>query len=644
MKKIFNYICLSAAVGFALSTTACSDFMDLTPEDQYDEETVWSDAQLAQTVINDVYGYVQHGAGEVNTSAMTDDAFFTHVYGTRDCNEATVSGSTLGWYDRGDCPFKWTDRYKGIYRANLVLANIQKVPEKVGYDLNVMRGEAYFLRAYLYAELVRGFGGVPLVDKIYSIDEASTLSLPRSNMKDCLDFILKDIDEALLLLPETVNASNLGRATKAAAKALKARILLHVASPLFADRTINTLECNQYNGDRKALYEQALATAKELINDGKYSLINCNAENTQEIAKKFHDIAITNNAEIIFSKQFVNKDQQADDNLRNRVALLHGPNGYHNWAGTTPTQDLAMAFEMEDGSLNTTMTKPGESSKVNPYMNREPRFYATIGYNGSDWGRPRASDAAIFDPTELGNLQTGYYELSGGAEQLEVPIELNKEGQATKTIAFKGFSGVDTRKSAIENWNGSYTGYLEKKLIDGTVAASEHLFQTNPYPYIRLAEMYLIAAEACIELNKLDEATTYLDAIRSRIGRPDTKTTLAIRKQGINQTDMRLFLQQERRTELAYEESRFYDIRRWMIAPASAVKPLMGITVVARLKPGKTAVLPYIHNESIWDYTYYVMDLSYIEKRRWDNKMYFAPIKREETKRNPAVIQNPGME
>lgn len=639
-----KYIYLSVTLGLTMSLSSCSDFMNLTPEDQYDEATVWSDAGLAQTVVNDIYGYIQHGSEEVNTSAITDDAFFTHVYGTRDCNQATVSGSNLGWYDRGDCPFKWTDRYKGIYRANLVLKNIDKVPPMVGYDLNTMKGEAYFLRAYLYTELVRGFGGVPIVDKIYSIEEASSLSLPRNNMKECLEFILKDIDEAVRLLPETVSSTNLGRATQGAAMALKARILLHVASPLFADRTVNRLECNQYDGNSKALYEDALDAAKAVIESGNYTLVDCNAATIQEIAENFHSTIITNNTETIFAKQFVNKSQNADNNVRNRVALLHGPNGYHNWAGTTPTQDLAMAFEMEDGSLNNQLTKAGESSKVSPYLHREPRFYATIGHDGTAWGRPRSSDAASYDPTLLGNLQMGYYELSSGGDKITAPTELDKEGNTVKSETFNGFNGVDTRKSSIENWNGSYTGYLEKKLIDGTFAASESNFQTNPYPYIRLAEIYLIATEACIELNRLEEAAVFMDALRSRIGRPDTKQTLAIRKKAFIQTDMRKFLQQERRSELAYEESRYYDVRRWMIAPITANKPLLGITVVGRLKPGKSASLPYEKNSDVWDYTYYVIDLSYMENRRWDDKMYFAPIKREETRRNPALIQNPGME
>ncbi len=646
MKKFFKNIYSTVTLGLVMSVFAssCSDFMDLTPEDQYDENAVWSDAGLVQTVVNDIYSYVRHGSEEINTSALTDDAYFTHNYGCKAVNETAVSGSDIQWYENGNNPFHWKDCYKGIYRANLVLANIDNVPEKVGYSTKMLKGETLFLRAFLYSQLVRCYGGVPIVDKVYTIEEASNLSLPRSNMKECLDFILSDLDQAIELLPEQVSAADLGRATKGAAIALKARMCLHVASPLYADRTVNTLECNQYNGDRKALYESALTFAKQVINSGVYTLIDCNAGTTKEISEKFHKIVTTNNAELIFTKQFVNKSQNADNNVRNRVALCHGPNGYHNWAGVTPTNDLVMSFEMEDGSLSTEMLKAGESTTENPYLNREPRFYATIGYDGAEWGRPRPSDSKAFDPTPLGTLQMGYYELSEGGTDVEAQVAFDNSGNSTKSIAFKGVNGVDTRRSSVEDWNGSFTGYLEKKLIDTSFEASESMFQTCPYPFMRLSEMYLIAAEACIELNKLDEAASYLDAVRGRIGMPDTKSTLAVRKQGFTQADLRKFIQVERREELAYEDSRYYDIRRWMIAPEVMSKPLTGIAVVARLKPGKTAAAPYVQNPDIWDYQYFVTNLTYREARKWDNKLYFGPIRRDEINRNPAMVQNPGME
>lgn len=638
MKKTFKNIYLIAAFGFAsLSFSACSDFMELTPDDQYDEGTVWSDAGLVQAVVNDVYAYVVHGSDESSTTALTDDAYFTHDYGIKAINEAVVSESDLRWFSDDNCPFKWVNRYKGIYRANLILSNIGQVPAKVGYDLDVMKGEAHFLRAYLYTELVRGFGGVPLVDKVYSIEEASTLKLPRSSVAECLDFILKDISAAAELLPVSADP---GRATKGAATALKARLLLHLASPLFADRTVNTLACNQYDGDRNALYAQALQAAQEVISSGNYALVDCNAGNPEETGANFHNIALTNNEESIFYKQFINKNVD-ERNIRNRATLCHGPNGYHNWGGVCPTNDLVVSFEMADGSLYQGLREVGETADSNPYYNREPRFYATIGFDGEEWGRARPSDAASFDPTPLGTLQMGYYESPDGMD-VSVPVAYDLEGNPTKKISFKGVNGVDTRKSAIEDWNGSYTGYIEKKLVDTQFNASENNWPTVTYPYMRLAEMYLIAAEACIELGKLDEAATYLDALRSRIGLPDTRATLTVRGKSFTQQELREFLRHERRSELAFEESRYYDIRRWMIAP-QVIREVTGIVPIARLKAGQSNTLPYVHDDSKWDYSYYVVDLSFRENRRWDDKLYFAPISRDEINRNDALEQNPGM-
>ena len=274
MKNIKN-ILLALAFGSTLTLGSCSDFMDLTPNNEYDETDVFGSAALTQALVNQVYAYVRDGAKEHTTDGLTDDAYFTHNYGQIPVNEANVSESDLQWYNNDNCPFKWSRIYKGIRYANSVIAHIDEVPAEAGYSLNQIKGEAYFLRAYLYTEMVRGYGGVPIVKDAYEMTDTEAMMQPRNNINECLDFILSDIAVAEQNLPETVSAANLGRATKYAATALKARILLHIASPLYADRTVNTLAVNQYNGDQKALYSQAKAAADEVINSGIYSLIDC---------------------------------------------------------------------------------------------------------------------------------------------------------------------------------------------------------------------------------------------------------------------------------------------------------------------------------------------------------------------------------
>lgn len=630
MKTKIKYLFFTSIFTIMSIFVSCTDFLNYTPATEYNESAVFQDAGLTQALINTIYTYVKDGAREHNTTGLTDDAYFTHNYGQIAVNESNVSGSDLQWYDNGNNPFRWIDCYKGIYYTNLVLENIDHVPSLTGYDLNYMKGEALFLRAWLYSRLVQGFGGIPLVDKTLGLNEAGQVSIPRSNIDECLTFILKDLDAAIPLLYDEIKDADLGRASRWAAIALKARICLQIASPLYADRTVNTLEINQFKGDRNVLYQKARDAAEEVIHSGRFSLIDCNAATIADIADKYHQIAISNNKEMIFTKQFGTKD------ITNRLPLQHGPNGYHNWSGTTPTQDFVMHFEMEDGSLNDALTQVGQHQTGNPYNGREPRFYANVGFDGSVWGRIRPADAYPLDPTPLGRLQCGTYETTDGTN---VTVNLPDGSK----MEFKGVYGIDTRQGPIEDWNGSWTGYYEKKLVDTSVDGQNNP-QVVPWPYIRLAEMYLIAAEAAIEQNKLEEAVVYLDAIRQRIGRPGTKATLAVRGRSFNQADMREFLRHERRSELSFEDSRYFDVRRWMIAPVTGNKKLTGMTVVARLKAGKTANKPYIHNENTWNYHYFVRELSFRENRRWDRKMYFAPISRDEIKRNSALVQNPGME
>ncbi len=630
--KNLKHIFIALAFGSTISLTSCSDFMDITPTDQYSEDMVFSDPALTQAFVNNLYLYVRHGALEHTLDGLTDDAYFTHNYGQKPVNEATVSESDLQWFNNWNNPFRWVDRYMGIRYCNIIIQNIDQVPPKSGFDLDQMRGEAHLIRAWLYTELIRGYGGVPLVDEVFDMNDIEGMQKPRNTMDECLDFIVRDCEMAEQLLPETVDDNNLGRVTKYVATGLKARALLHVASPLYADRSINTLSVNHFSGDRSSTYRKAKEAAVQVINSSIFSLVDCTGGDNIARANKWNNMMTSLNNEQMFVRLF---STEAGD--KNWLGLQHGPNGYHNWAGTTPSQDLVMAFEYEDGTIGTGMTKVGDYQLGNPYNGREPRFYATVGTDGNEWGRPRPSDAQGLDPTPLGRLQCGYYEVNDGDANIELALP---NGQ---TVKFKGMNGIDTRQGPIEDWNGSWTGYYERKLIDPAVDA-QYYPQSVPWTFMRLAEMYLIAAEAAIENNELEEAAGYLDAVRGRIGIKTTREALTAQGKSFNQADMREFVRHERRVEFAYENNRYFDIRRWMIGDECGNKQLTGVLVYGLLKPGQTQMKPYIHNEDKYDYHYWIKDLSGREARKWDNKMYFAPIKRDEINRNPNLVQNPGMQ
>jgi len=636
MKNI-RYIVAILAIGSALTMTSCEDFMNIKSSTEYTEDMVFNDAALAQAYVTQLYNNIRHGALEHTLDGLTDDAYFTHNYGQKAINETAVSESGLEWYNNGNNPFRWQDRYEGIRNANIVISRINEVPAKSGFDLNRMKGEAYYLRAHMYHELLRGYGGVPITE-VYGLDDFEKMKIPRNTVGEVLDLILKDLTEAENALPVTVPDAMLGRVTKYVATGLKARIQLHVASPLYADRTVNTLECNQYKGDRMALYRAAKANAIKVIEEGPWKLVDCSVGTNVERAELFKAIITDKkNSEQMFVRNF-----GIDAGDRNRMGLWHGPNGYYNWAGTTPTHDLVMAFEFENGSLATAndpepLMKPGDWRKGNPYNGREPRFYATVATDGNTWGRPRGPAGAVFDPTPLGRLQSGAYELTETyrAITIELPAGLG-------TVSFNGIWGVDTRQGPIEDWNGSWTGYYERKLIDCAVEAMG-VPQAVPWTFMRLAEMYTIAAEASVELGELEDAEKYINILRARVGNVPIRQALAARGKQFNQEDLREAIRHERRVEFAYESTRYFDVRRWMIAPVTNSKPLCGIRVIARLKPGQTQNRPYIHNEEKYDYYYYVNPIGN-ENRRWADKMYFAPISRDEMRRNPQLKQNPGME
>ena len=287
--------------------------------------------------------------------------------------------------------------------------------------------------------------------------------------------------------------------------------------------------------------------------------------------------------------------------------INNGPNGYHNWAGNTPIQQLVDDYEMMDG---TSFDWSNPAHAADPYADRDPRFYATILYDGAGW-KPRPSDVVGIDPMD--QIQTGYYDDGNGGV----------------------INGVDTRESDIENWNGSRTHYYTRKFIDPNPALPDNQSntQTIPWPFIRYTEIVFNYVEASIELGQEQEARDWLNQIRFRVGMPAiTDSGDALRDRYRN----------ERRVEMVYEEQRYHDARRWMIAPTTLGRGIKAINVQATLKAGQTAHVPYIHDKNVYDYEYTVFDNTEVETRTWIDKMYFRPITRDEIQRNSLLVQNPG--
>jgi len=628
MKKIIQ---IGIVLAFTALPFSCNtDFLNTTPLSLVPAETTWSDAPLSEAFVIGIYSSLGYGGFEEQMlAAYTDEAMFTHA--GRNINtftEGAESPSNLAWTSP---TYRWTEMYEAIRAANTALINlpIATFPDgtqKLADLQEQLIGESHFLRAYYYQQLLRFYGGVPIIETLYGLEDDYTIA--RNTYEECVNFIIADLDEAATLLDGKSIVP--GRASKIAALALKARVLLYAASDLhdIPTASANSATIAGYaakdligysGGSRAARWTAARDAAKVVIDALPGYKMNLVAPVTPaEGTANYRSLSMGGGSaiadrvarvDILFQRSETQLYTVENDWPLGGIhfGINNGPNGYHNWAGNTPIQQLVDDYEMMDGS-KFSWSNPTHASE--PYANRDPRFYASILFDGATW-KPRPADVAAIDP--VNQIQTGYYDNGAGG-----------------TI-----NGVDTRESAIENWNGSRTHYYVSKFIDDDPAVVDNQsgFQVVPWPFLRYTEMVLNYVEACIELNDETEAKLWLNRIRFRSGMP------AITDVGAALKDR---YRNERRIELAYEEHRYHDARRWMIAATTLGRGIKSIHIEADLKVGQTANVPYRYDKAKYDYTYTVEDNTSNETRTWVDKMYYRPIARDEVNKNNKLVQNPG--
>ncbi len=609
---------------------ACKrDFLDTKPLDKVASTDAWKDGALAESFITGIYaGLGMGGFDEQMLAALSDEAVFTHPgRGINIVNEGTLNPSNIGWVNVN---YRWgkdasnNDMYAKIRQTNLALENLRTATFDDKALNDRLQGESHFMRAFFYHQLIRYYGGVPIIDRSYGLGE--DYSVTRNTWEACVNFILKECDSAILFLKGKTMAQ--GRASDLAAMALKARMLLYAASDLHDIPTAkaksavisgyaNPALLGYVSGDRIARWTAAKNAAKELMDaaalkayklnltapvspaDGKRNYISL----AMGGGSKSADVDKSAETELLFGRYWtINKDEFPGM----YIGLTNGPNGYHNWAGNTPVQLLVDDYEMMDGSK---FNWSNPAQKAQPYANRDPRFYASILYDGANW-KPRDKISGNVDPAN--QIQTGKYDQGGGVF----------------------LPGLDTRSSSIENWNGSWTGYYARKFIDPDPDLVDNTTrQVIPWPFFRYTEVVMNYIEACIELGEDTEAKNWLNKIRYRAGMPAvTETGAALKERYRN----------ERRVEMAYEDQRYHDCRRWMIAPATLGRKLIYIDVVGTLKAGASFTAPYKHDETRYNYTYTPLEVNSQENRKWDDKMYYRPIPQDEMNTNLKLIQNPG--
>ncbi len=614
INKVSVFGCLLAVLLFAVSCN--QDFLDTRPLDKISSDATWSDAALAEAYVFGVYSFLEYGGfEEYGLSSYSDEALYTHSgRPIPPVNEGTESPTNLAYMSPS---YEWGNMYLAIREANIALQELPgaTIDEAVK---NRLTGEIHFLRAYYYQQLLRFYGGVPIIDRPYGLGEDYSIS--RNSYADVVDFIVADLDKAATMLEGISRTS--GRATTLAALALKARVLMYAASDLHdASKVSGDMagETFAYAGGQEGRWQTAKTAAKAALDAGSgYKLDLGGPVSAEEGQANYIALAMGGGSasadpaggeDMIFDRSatidFTQESNWPLGGLHN--GINNGPNGYHNWAGNTPIQQLVDDYEMLDGSR---FDWDNPDHATTPYENRDPRFYGTVLYDGADW-KPRPSDVAALDPAN--QIQSGAYDNGAGGL----------------------INGIDTRESAIENWNGSRTAYYSRKFTDPDPSVQDNLSsgQAIPYPFLRYTEVVLNYVETLLETGDEATARDWLNRIRFRAGMPaidDSGAALVERYRN------------ERRIELAYEEHRYHDARRWLIAPETLGRGAEAMNVRATLKPGQSPHVPYRYDPEVYDYSYEVFINTDVETRTWLDRMYYRPISRDEVQRNASLAQNPG--
>jgi len=529
-----------------------------------------------QDRVASVYSSLQNGFINIDGAMMasaTDEAEHTQ-------ETSAIQKFNYGSWNAVSNPDNvWAGYYQGIRKANEFLSSSDSVnldlykfdPDQQDVyfsrlaTIKQWKYEVRFLRAFFYFELVKRYGGVPIITKVYSLKDDYN-NVKRDSLQKCIRFITSECDSCAANLPATYANTDLGRVTKGAALSLKSRMLLYAASDLYNTPSwasgYDHPELISLTGDRAAKWQAAANAAKAVIDLGVYSLPSLSTTYTLFGASGFR------NAEVIFCRR---------NGASNSFESASFPVGYDMGnSGTTPSQNLVDDYEVK---VNSTTSVPFDWN--NPAMAANP--YATSGATARD---PRLSN----------------YILTNNTDYMGRPVECWTGGRDGKGIAF-----------------ATKTGYYLKKYVNSTLSLLTGQTAVHSWIFIRYAEVCLNYAEALNECNPGNaNIKTYVDNVRKRAG-----VAMPGLPSGLSQSQMRDAIRHERRIELAFEDHRFWDVRRWMTAPAVLGAPLKGVEI--------TKV-----DESTFNY-----NVITVEDRVFQPKMYFYPIPQNEMIIDKGLVQNP---
>ena len=533
-------------IGSALLLSSCNAFLDMTPTDRTSPQVIWGKTEYAEYAVNYLYSYIWdfNSAPTVAglTEALTDEMKYVSYNYNALCyipSEISYGGNTLDASYVDSYLGTWSTMMTAVRKVNEAISNLHTYGTLSEDDTKRIEGELRFLRGYFYFELVKRYKEVILYDEdLTAIDKSKSLNSETEGW----DFIQADLKYAAENLPLPGVAS--GRLNQGTAYAMITRAMLYA---------------------------------------GRYDTV---IEAADKVAELGYDLEA--NYADAFTKTTGNKEAILQYLFSQSDGVTHSFNFYYTPGGDytivsqkgggygVPTQEIVESYELATGGFPNWSKWHGTTTENPPYELLEPRFQATILYNGAKWKN------RTIEPYE------------GGTD------------------------GWATWKTVKEPKGRTVTGYYLRKLVDETYDVTTS-GSSQPFTFLRYSEVLLNKAEACVKSAAKDESTanTIIAKIRGRVGLPYTN------KYG---TELWNAICQERKVELAYEGQRYWDLRRWGVAADD---------YPAGLSAYQQHGLKIISNgDGTFTYTYVSVD----EKdRTFESKLYRFPLPKSELDNNPAL-------
>lgn len=582
-----------------------------TPEDVwnfYDYAKGFLDAVGADNMVNPYWCDISGGgmlASASDEAEHSDPSGAVQKFTNGVWNPTNVPTIRYGgpWTTYAKYASPWANSYEAIRRVNIYLENVDHSaiiddvsdPAKA-HDRTYGKGHAYFLRAFFMFDLFRNYGCFPISTK--SLDISENIFLPKNTLEECYTQIIEDCDKAIEMLPLLWDDNNWHKPNKTVAQALKSRVTLYYASPLYQGEYDSFGLAANTVGDRER-WITAVKAARDAINDNAFYNLMPVTKFTRPYANTgtySNQVGLQINLaqkEMIWGTP-ASSNYSINNEINNMPTGIEGCNGYAN-----PTQEMVDAFEVvTDHNKSTAKAVPFDWNNPdhakNPYANRDPRFYASIIYNGLLWGISSSKNFYIETyegglhnkPTNPKSTKTGYYY----RKYLSETFYANKSGN---------YSNI-TRSRIVFRFAELLLNYAE--------AMNEAYGPEVPDPDGALRVGPANALEA-------------LNMIRERVKMPPVPG-------GLTQSEMREKIKHERRIELCFEGHRMYDLRRWKEGEKLG-EAIHGIKIT-----------PVDVSENTP--TGYKYEVVKVEDRVWRNCMYWWPIPYSEiVKFEGKLIQNP---